>query len=140
MPSERLAMQVLYSSTHCGLCSGKPSAVRFATIQQAQEAIGKSTNLPSPTTTGNPVLVLLCMGQQPTGGFSILPVASTFQVQDGLALLDVLWQKPGSDAFVTQAFTSPCLLLALEKGPYHTIKVRDQEAMTRLVIRIDHPR
>ena len=134
-PAEILSLQMVYRSSCCRLCPEKPSAVWLSTIQQARSATGRPISLPASKTAGNPGFVLICMGRQPTGGYSILPASSTFYVQDGVAMLDLIWQKPGPNTYVTLALTCPCLLLALEKGSYNTIRVRDQNGMTRFVIR-----
>lgn len=76
-------------------------------------------------------VLLVEMGQRPTGGYRLGLIENSFAVRDGIALLSVDWQEPGADAMVTQVVTSPCLLLSVPRAAYREILVVDQHEQPR---------
>jgi hypothetical protein len=72
------------------------------------------------------------MGIQKSGGYSLDLAEEASTVKDKTATIHVSWIQPEEGAFVTQALTSPCLLLKIEKGDYHTIQVKDQFGNIRI--------
>ena len=69
-------------------------------------------------------IILVSMGQKPTAGYDISLKARKAPLQENSIVLPVEFITPGSD-IVAQVVTSPCLILAVEKGPYSEIKAQD---------------
>lgn len=98
---------VLTRSDHCGLDQGWRQIRQAEDLPQALRRIE-----PSEATT----TLLISMGQRPTGGFDIgLPEQASRD--DAGVHLDVSLDAPPADAMVTQALTSPCVLLQLDVPP-----------------------
>lgn len=81
-------------------------------------------------------LVLIEMGRRPTAGFGLAPLEPAFSVADGTARLSIAWQEPGPESVVAQVMTSPCLLIAVPRGDYDRIVVRDQDNQLRTSLRL----
>ncbi len=77
-------------------------------------------------------LLWIHMGQQSTGGYALALADPICRVKNEIASVSVNWISPASDAMVTQVITSPCILLKLPKGPFHSIQVIDQDGRVRL--------
>lgn len=69
-------------------------------------------NLPRVDLGDDGILLLISMGTRPTGGYGIT-VPAQAPMEDGEVRLQVEFQVPAPDALVTQALTSPCVLVAL---------------------------
>ncbi len=76
-------------------------------------------------------LLWVRMGRKPTGGFGLDPASSEAVVAQGIARVTVQWREPPPGAFVTQAITSPCLLLQLPRNDFHQVEVRDPSGRVR---------
>ncbi len=75
------------------------------------------------------------MGQKPTGGYSLHLARPEAKIENGIANITVQVRQPPADAFVTQAITSPCLVLKIGKGKFHTIQIQDQNGEIRATIK-----
>jgi len=76
------------------------------------------------------VLVIL-MGQKPTGGFHLHLGEKQVFIQNDIARLYIHWVEPPPDAVVPQMVTSPCLMLKLSKGGYSQLYILDQNGHLR---------
>ena len=114
----------------------------FANAQKYEDAfqslvkgvISDSTQIPSQIDFSHYGVLLISMGQQRTGGYSVKLAAEQMEVVDRRAKIKVLWttKKPGMMAI--QMLTNPCLLLEVPKGDYDFIDVVDQTGKTRLSV------
>ena len=77
-------------------------------------------------------LVLVRMGQQSSGGYSLALLGDKAGLQDGWVELPVHWREPGPGMIVTQALTNPCLFVALPRQQYAGIRIVDQHGTQRL--------
>ncbi len=75
------------------------------------------------------------MGQKPTGGYSLHLARPEAKIENGIAKITVQVRQPPPDAFVTQVITSPCLVLKIGKGKFHTIQIQDQKGDIRATIK-----
>ncbi len=106
-PSRDIPITVLGRSDHCGLDLSWQRIESASELPQALPQVG----IPDDSTT-----LVISMGTQPTGGFSIvLPESATREGED--VRLDVRLEAPEADAMVTQALTSPCVLIRLPITP-----------------------
>jgi hypothetical protein len=76
------------------------------------------------------------MGAQPTGGFGLELANPTAGLRKGVATVQITWKRPSPDRFVTQAFTSPCMLLRVPRAGIETIQVVDQEGRQRAQVQL----
>lgn len=83
------------------------------------------------------VAVFMAMGQKPTGGYRLSLRDKEVTIEQGTATIPVTWQSPPSDAMVTQALTSPCLVVTLPRGDYQQIRAVDGDGNERLRARLD---
>lgn len=130
-PAERsVAVEVLYKGTQC----------RAATAGAAW--IERPQNLPSALQrsggyqwdTDREGALWITMGSQPTGGYGLQLANAVASVRKAVATIQVAWQQPAPGSFVTQAFTSPCLLLKVPRTGIETIRIVDQQGRLRLSV------
>ncbi|HDP88491.1 MAG TPA: protease complex subunit PrcB family protein [Thioalkalivibrio sp.] len=139
MPSTDIT--VLHRATHCASTEAQPSATWVGdgdtlTATHARltgQQLGARPPLPAVDFEQAGVL-LLEMGQRPTGGYAVALAEPVIAVDDGIATVTVNWQEPAPGAIATQALTSPCLLLEIPRGDYTSIRVVDQDGRLRLEI------
>jgi hypothetical protein len=82
-------------------------------------------------------VLIVAMGQKPTGGYG-LELSREFAVlSNDTAVLSVSWIDPPKGAILPQIITSPCLAIILPKGPYSQIQLLDQDAHLRLQLSIE---
>ena len=79
-------------------------------------------------------IVLIEMGQQTTGGYGLKLLKPEMMIDGMVAMIEINWQTPAPGAIVTQALTSPCLMLVVPRGDYRTLRVVDQDGLTRFEI------
>jgi hypothetical protein len=136
-PAEKaIPLEVLYSGSHCGPQSRAPGAVW---INRPADLPALANHPPTASFQWNPEMegaLWIYMGTQPTGGFGLELAAPTAIVQQAAATVRVHWRRPSPDRFVTQALTSPCLLLKLPKDGLKTIKIVDQDGQPRGQVQI----
>jgi hypothetical protein len=71
-------------------------------------------------------VLFLEMGQRPTGGYSIDFTPSLSRVVDKQAIIHVSWNTPEEGVLLTQAVTSPFMLLKIHRVDIASIAVLDQ--------------
>jgi len=71
-------------------------------------------------------VLFLEMGQRPTGGYSIDLTPSLSRVIDKQAVINISWNTPLEGLLLTQAVTSPFLLLKIYRADIISILVVDQ--------------
>ena len=71
-------------------------------------------------------VLLLEMGQKPTGGYSIDFVPSLSRKVDTRAVIHVSWNTPKKGAVLTQVVTSPFMLLKIRRSGITSITIIDQ--------------
>ncbi len=129
----KLRLKVISAESHCPSLSKTSSALWFENPEQAGHVLG-GMKIPADLSPNNGLL-FISMGLQPSGGFSISLARPTAELKNDTAFVDVLWQRPPPGSLVTQALTSPCLLLEMEKARFHTIVIRDQDGNIRAAIK-----
>ncbi|HYI09500.1 MAG TPA: protease complex subunit PrcB family protein [Thermoanaerobaculia bacterium] len=78
------------------------------TLQRLWKDVGQGT---PPPLGENETVVFLFAGSRPTGGWSIQPPAA--KIENGILVIEAAVQGPPAGAMVTQAFTSPYLVLTV---------------------------
>ncbi len=90
-------------------------AGKSQTAQQAVSALLASKDL-----------LVINMGQKPTGGYTLKLLSKNIQFEGNEANLKVHWQAPAKGMLVTQALTPFCLTLEIPKIRYKTLYIIDQ--------------
>ena len=82
--------------------------------------------------------VLVALGRRATGGFdlALAPDGATL-FADGTLQLGLIFAEPEEGAMVTQALTSPCLLVQVPRAGVERIIVTDRDARVRFAISVD---
>jgi len=75
-------------------------------------------------------VLFLEMGQRPTGGYAIDFSPSSSRVIDKQAVIKISWNTPQKGLLLTQALTSPFILLKVYRVDITTIIVLDQDEQT----------
>lgn len=138
---EHVPVEVLYSGSHCGGDGSEPQLRRITDEEQfraARDAMFRhvlgndhAERLPAPDFHES-IAVLATMGQRSTGGYGLELRDDRATLDNDALALSVTWTEPAEDAMVTQAITSPCLMLTLPRRDYDTIRAVDQDGKTRL--------
>jgi hypothetical protein len=103
-----------------------------------QRVISDSKPEPAPINFDNSAVVLISMGQQRTGGYSVKLASDFMEVKNNRGTIAVEWRevKPGMVAI--QMLTNPCLFVEVPRGDSHghytSIDIVDQSGKTRATI------
>lgn len=118
-----LARQVT-ESDHCGL-----TAPGLVYISNASE-LDRLARLPSGNLSMSQLraldlqqehLVLVGLGQKPTGGYGLTLVSS--EIVDDVLELTLKAREPADNAMVTQALTTPCAVIAISPEHWQRLRV-----------------
>jgi hypothetical protein len=127
------------TGTQCGYTGTAPAArwldtadaVQAAYRQMTRQSLGANAH-PAPTTDFTRFGVLqVFMGQQSTGGFQLRLQHPLLEHTASSAALRIDWLTPPPGALTPQVITSPCLMLGVPRGTWHTITVIDQTGQVR---------
>ena len=129
----RLPLRILYQAALCGGDQAAPTVALVAdqgqltqVVSDAQrQVIGRTSPVPAVDFEAAHV-VLIRMGQRPTGGYGIELAAPQARLDNGSALIRLRWIEPPPGTASTQALTSPCLVIELPKGAYRKIVITDE--------------
>lgn len=66
-------------------------------------------------------ILIVGLGQKPTGGFGLTLANS--QIVDGTFRLTVILRRPPADAVVSQALTTPCVVMAITPERWRRLEV-----------------
>ncbi|MFZ0612790.1 MAG: protease complex subunit PrcB family protein [Desulfobacterales bacterium] len=130
---ERLPVQILLQDALCGGSRPDPAVVLVSDSGQLERiisaakrhTIGQPPQVPAVDFTAVNV-VLIRMGQRPTGGYGIEVAEPQARLDNGSALIRLRWIEPAPGTVSTQAVTSPCLIIELPKGAYRKIVITDE--------------
>lgn len=133
-PEERrIPVSVLYGGVHCG--AGQ-QAFRATWIDRP-DGVARQGAVPGIQWESEKEGALwLEMGVKPTGGYALELDDPEAVVRGGVAVVSVRWRTPDPNAFVTQALTSPCLVVKLPKAGVKTIHIQDQDGALRATVRV----
>lgn len=129
-----VTVNIMAGSQYCGTQQPAPLLSYYADETTSQALL--SSTFPN-LDTYSKNMVLIEAGQKNTGGYGLMVEERARIVGDAL-LLTATWQSPAANQFVTQAFTSPCVLVAVPKAEsdnddmsYSEIQVYDQNGELR---------
>jgi len=119
--------KVLGESQYCGTASQDSGALYFADADEFGDWINyRGVNDFNPQMANGNGIVVVEMGQRPTGGYNIkLDNASTAIKGDTLTI-GMKWNAPRLHAAVSQALIASCVAIRPPQGEYNRIRVVDQ--------------
>ena len=140
-----LKIRLLYKGDQCHLNRLNPHLVWIEDPDQFEKTytrltrhtIGAQQNLSSQIDFSREGILIVTMGQKPTGGYGLELKRESAVISDDTAVLTVSWIEPPKGAILPQIITSPCLAVILPKGPYSKIQLLDQDAHQRLKLHIE---
>ena len=136
--------ELLRSGVH-GTRTLQPPAVTWITDRTAlkqvytalnRHSIGNNVELPDINFDLYGVL-LIEMGQKSTGGYAIKFDPSHARVLENQTIIHVSWNTPPDGAMLTQAITSPFILLKIQRTGIASIAVLDQREQLLFEISIN---
>ncbi|BDG03794.1 protease complex subunit PrcB family protein [Anaeromyxobacter oryzae] len=80
-----------------------------------------------PVDFGKDAVIVVAMGERPTGGWAVELARNEAAVKDGVVLVQVSFRGPAKDALVTQALTRPCLAVKVPRDGIRAVKVADEK-------------
>ena len=133
-----ITVEVLYRDQQCNVLQAQtrwldsPQAYQALFEELRKTYVGGSGQQPPPVDFTQNGVLLVAMGQKNTGGYAVDLAASDAEISESILKLSVNWHEPKKGMMVTQALTSPCLLLKVPKARFERIEVKDQSGATRL--------
>jgi hypothetical protein len=128
---ETLEVAEVRRSQHCQTSDEKTRVQLFmsaADVTYWAQARGLDWQSPAALSAGPYAVVE--MGQRRTGGYGVA-VSRSAVLRGGLIILTATFVAPVEGRMVTQAFTSPCVLVRLPEGRYSSVEVQDQSGSVR---------
>jgi hypothetical protein len=103
-----------------------PSLVTLASADDWEAYLSRPATdvLPAAVDWGQQRVLLVMMGVQATGGYSLRVTASAWPVNQGVLQAQVQQRTPAPDAMVTQAQTSPCVLVVVPRDGWQRAVLR----------------
>jgi hypothetical protein len=140
-----LKVRLLYKGDQCQTKRLNPHAVWIKDPDQfkktyarlTKHTIGAQQDLSSRVDFSREGILIVVMGQKPTGGYGLELNREFAVISDDTAVLSISWIDPPKGAILPQIITNPCLAIILPKGPYSQIRLLDQDADPRLQLRIE---
>jgi hypothetical protein len=134
-----IATEVIYQSQQCNIA--QPQAQWISTQSQLQSLFKELRKHILSDQAMPPAIdfsqfggVLVAMGRKNTGGYGLTLIDEGALLDNGVLQFTLQWQQPKPGMIVTQALTSPCLLIKVTKGNYQRIEIKDQTGVTRLQV------
>ena len=114
-----------------------PDQFKKTYARLSRHTIGAQQDLSSRVDFSREGILIVAMGQKPTGGYGLELNREFAVISDDTAVLRVSWIDPPKGAILPQIITSPCLVIILPKGPYSQIQLLDQDAHLQLQLPIE---
>lgn len=128
-------LKIVGNSTYCGTASQASEVHYFATPDAYQNWIDyRNVNGLDAEGAKKRGVVVVEMGQRPTGGYKLKLNRGKTKIQDNTLTLAMDWHAPRLDAAVSQAMITQCLAIRPPRGSYNEIRVVDQIDNSRGVV------
>jgi len=119
--------QVIGESQYCGTSSQDSAAQYFGDASTFGDWLAyRSISEFKPSMAVNGGVIVVEMGQRPTGGYNIKLDRKNTKIQNDTLTLAMEWNAPRLDAAVSQALIASCVAIRPPKGDYSHIRVVDQ--------------
>lgn len=124
--AETLTVKTLYANA---LCGDSEASLRFIEPNQLPMVMGRSglqqtwsEKSASPPHTGAGRLLLISLGQRPSGGYGVALTQESARVHRGVVMLPLQLEVPPPDSLQTQQLTQPCLVVSVQPGEYRQVQ------------------
>ena len=124
-------VRIVGKQKYCGSASQASEVHYFATQASFDNWVDFRDLSNWHETVRKPGLMIVEMGQRPTGGYKLKLDNKTTRIEDDVLIVGFEWGAPRLDAAVSQAMTTQCVAVALPKGQYSTVDVQDQLGNSR---------
>ena len=140
-----LKVRLLFKGDQCTTNQLTPHAIWIEDPDQFKQTYARLTrhtisaqpDLSSRVDFSREGILIVAMGQKPTGGYGLELNHEFAEITDDTAVLRISWIDPPKGAILPQIITNPCLAIILPKGPYSKIQLLDQDEHPRLQLRIE---
>ncbi|WP_353108420.1 protease complex subunit PrcB family protein [Salinisphaera dokdonensis] len=124
--------KVIGESQYCGTASQDSNVLYFADASAFGDWIDYRgiNEFDADMASGNG-LVVIEMGQRPTGGYNVQLDKSRTAIENGTLTIGMEWNAPRLDAAVSQALIASCVAVRPPQGDYDTVRVIDQLGKAR---------
>jgi hypothetical protein len=78
------------------------------------------------------IVALVEMGKRNTGGYSLRLNGADMKIHNDIGVIKLDWISPAPGSIVTQAITSPCLMLQVPRKGISSLQIVDQHGQVRL--------
>ena len=132
-----LPVKLLHGGGQCGDLE-RPTLLWIARMDDWRSRYARVTsaqiNPPPPPAVDFPRegVLLIAMGQRPTGGYGLSLAEETAAVRDGVLTVRADWREPLPGYRLAQVITAPCLMVKLPSAGFSRIRVLDQAGQVRL--------
>jgi len=125
-----IEVQEVARSLQCGTANSQPRVQLFAGPGSAR-AWAATRTVALPEVLAETPHVVVELGQRASGGYG-LAISRSAVLRGGLLILRGTFISPAPGRVVTQALTSPCVLVQLPPGRYSAIEVQDPAGAVRI--------
>lgn len=136
--TQPVTVKALYRSTQCGADHPEARAIFLAdetafgrAIDKLRRARGSAGIKTPPVDFSQQSALLVQTGQKPTAGYGLWPEQPVARLRGDVLEVVLDWQSPPPGAMVAQMLTSPCMLIAIPRTGYKTIRVLDAAGQVR---------
>jgi hypothetical protein len=123
-----LPLQKVFADSRCGTdtasvrtLSDAPSVVKAAQC----DALPGTAPLSVPVDFSSHVVMQVCMGQQSSAGSTLDVIRATQHRRKKRLTLHARWSPPNPKLMHAAVMSWPCVYVALPKGDYRSVRVRD---------------
>lgn len=134
--SNAAGVSVVGKNTYCGTPSQASEVHYFATPDAFENWIDYRSISGFNRKMARDGVLVVEMGQRPTGGYSLKLQGKNTGVNDGVLTVAMDWHAPRLDAAVSQAMITECVALHLPQGRYNKVRVIDQLGNQRGVLHV----
>ena len=119
--------KVIGESQYCGTTSQDSNALYFGNPTEFGNWIDyRSISEFSPSMVAPNGVIVVEMGQRPTGGYSVTLDKNKTAIENDTLTIGMDWKAPRLDAAVSQALIASCVAIRPPAGEYDKVRVVDQ--------------
>lgn len=122
--SRSIAVQVLHQHLYCDEAEAGMRLIDAQTLQTmrgGKELRQTLETSPQPSVDVRGHLLLISLGPKSSGGYNIGLTDNAANIREGTLYLPLEVEEPQPDSLQTMQITNPCLVIAIEPGPYEVI-------------------
>ncbi len=127
-PAVEVPVRVVFQSQYCSQAEGLVTIADEQALAQLMQSASRvmTANGEAPQTPGfteREHLLLLSLGQKSSGGHELVLSQTHARRVDTTLMIEIDIASPAEGSMQTMQLTSPCLVIAVEKGAYDKVKI-----------------